>query len=135
MCGIAGGWWRTSPDNLKTRVESSLMRMHNRGPDDKGYNTFYIFWGSCYRTYPPRNYRSIFCGHQPMNQLITAMFWCLMGEIYNYRELRNELKDLGFCFTSDSDTEVLLYNWIHWRETCLTKIIGMFAFVINDQQD
>src|SRR5690606_39013188 len=54
------------------------------------------------------------------------------GEIYNYRELRRELQTLGYQFTSQSDTEVLLAAWQHWQHQCLTRLEGMFAFVVYD---
>ena len=54
------------------------------------------------------------------------------GEIYNYRELRVELQLDGFLFTSDSDTEVLLAAWKKWGKDCLSRLVGMFAFVVFD---
>lgn len=55
------------------------------------------------------------------------------GEIYNYRELRDELQALGYCFSTDSDTEVLLTCWEAWGEDCLPRLQGMFAFAILDR--
>lgn len=57
------------------------------------------------------------------------------GEIYNYRELREELKGLGYVFRTDSDTEVLLAAWATWGRACLVRFIGMFAFAVFDRQD
>ena len=54
------------------------------------------------------------------------------GEIYNYRELRAELQELGFEFTTDSDTEVLLVGYIAWSQEVLQRVRGMFAFAIYD---
>ncbi len=56
------------------------------------------------------------------------------GEIYNYRESRKELQKRGGQFYSDSDTEVLLQAWIFWGQSCLPRLIGMFAFVIYDRE-
>ncbi len=56
------------------------------------------------------------------------------GEIYNYRELREELKAQGCRFTSDSDTEVLLAAWAAWGAACLPRLVGMFAFAVLDRQ-
>lgn len=74
-------------------------------------------------------------GHQPMvspdgNYAIT-----FNGEIYNYQEIKNELSELGWVFRSGSDTEVLLYAYIQWREDCLEKFIGVFAFTIWDENN
>lgn len=54
------------------------------------------------------------------------------GEIYNYRELRDELERDGSSFRNRSDTEVLLAAWMRWGEACLDRLNGMFAFVIYD---
>ena len=54
------------------------------------------------------------------------------GEIYNYRELRDELQALGFAFATDSDTEVLLVGFIAWAQGVLNRVRGMFAFAIYD---
>jgi asparagine synthase (glutamine-hydrolysing) len=54
------------------------------------------------------------------------------GEIYNYRELRETLQHCGWSFQSTSDTEVLLVAYLHWGIECLSRLNGMFAFVIHD---
>jgi asparagine synthase (glutamine-hydrolysing) len=56
------------------------------------------------------------------------------GEIYNYKEIKNELITLGFLFTTEGDTEVLLKAWEAWGQKCLSKFNGMFAFGILDKQ-
>jgi len=57
------------------------------------------------------------------------------GEIYNYRELRQQLKGLGHQFYTNSDAEVLLAAFAQWDTKCLTRLNGMFAFAIWDNQD
>ena len=52
------------------------------------------------------------------------------GELYNYREIRSELRDIGFIFRTDSDTEVILNSFLAWGEDCLDRFRGMFAFAI-----
>jgi asparagine synthase (glutamine-hydrolysing) len=54
------------------------------------------------------------------------------GELYNYRELRERLTRLGHCFSTQSDTEILVHAWEEWGEECLTELRGMFAFAIPD---
>jgi asparagine synthase (glutamine-hydrolysing) len=56
------------------------------------------------------------------------------GEIYNYKELREELKQLGGAFVSNSDTEVLLAAWRTWGKSCLARLEGMFAFAVYDRE-
>jgi len=72
--------------------------------------------------------------HQPMCSLDQRFAIVFNGEIYNYRELRRELEDLGCAFRSDSDTEVLLAAWIQWRAGSLPRLVGMFAFVVFDRE-
>ena len=49
-------------------------------------------------------------------------------------ELKKDLKNLGYKFSTDTDTEVLLNAWIEWGEVCLKKLVGMFAFVVFDKE-
>lgn len=72
-------------------------------------------------------------GHQPMCDK-TENYWIVYnGEIYNYQELRLELSELGYDFISQTDTEVLLNAYIEWGEKCLSKLNGMWSFVIYDR--
>ena len=57
------------------------------------------------------------------------------GEIYNYLELRDELRAAGFSFASESDSEVLLKSYVYWGQACLARLRGMFAFLIWDDRD
>ena len=57
------------------------------------------------------------------------------GEIYNYRELRTELKARQHKFKTESDTEVLLTGWQEWGVDCLHRLNGMFAFAVWDNRD
>jgi asparagine synthase (glutamine-hydrolysing) len=70
--------------------------------------------------------------HQPMQDPVSASWIVYNGEIYNFRELRKELEDLGFEFKSHSDTEVILAAYRIWGESCLTRFSGMFAFGLWD---
>jgi asparagine synthase (glutamine-hydrolysing) len=68
--------------------------------------------------------------HQPMQDAETGNWIVYNGEIYNFRDVRNELELAGTQFTSRSDTEVLLKAYGRWGEQCLPKFRGMFAFAI-----
>ena len=72
-------------------------------------------------------------GHQPMCSADRSNWITYNGEIYNYVELREELKTLGRSFVSQSDTEVILAAYQQWGTECLTRFNGMFAFVLFDR--
>lgn len=71
-------------------------------------------------------------GTQPMQ--FEHLWICFNGEVYNYKEIKEELKKLGHTFKGDSDTEMILHAFAEWGESCLHRFVGMFAFVIYDTQ-
>ena len=71
-------------------------------------------------------------GHQPMSDLSKNVWIVYNGEIYNYREIREELRKLGYSFRSNTDTEVIIYAYIEWGIDCIKKFNGMFAFALYD---
>ncbi len=74
-------------------------------------------------------------GHQPM-QYEDAELWIVFnGEIYNYLEIREELKAKGYKFKSNTDTEVILKSYHEWGEECVHKFNGMWAFAIWDSKN
>lgn len=105
----------------------------HRGPDDAGT---LIFHASCATVGMGHRRLSILdlsaSGHQPMRyQQYTIVY---NGEIYNFREIRQQLQEEGYHFESGSDTEVLLKGYHCWKEKVLDHCIGMFAFAIYDEQ-
>lgn len=74
-------------------------------------------------------------GRQPMANDSGDVVITYNGEIYNYRELRAELEDLGYQFQSHTDTEVILRGYEAWGEACVERLNGMFAFVIYDRKN
>jgi asparagine synthase (glutamine-hydrolysing) len=72
-------------------------------------------------------------GHQPMCTRDRACWIVYNGEIYNYLELREELRALGHAFETESDTEVILAAYRQWGAACLSRFNGMFAFVLFDR--
>jgi asparagine synthase (glutamine-hydrolysing) len=69
-------------------------------------------------------------GHQPMCDKSQKIWITYNGEIYNYKELRDELKGLGHNFVSESDTEVILNAYKQWGQDCVKRFNGMWAFCI-----
>ena len=134
MCGIAG----LISQNPEARIGAMLKSIEHRGRDDEGV------WTS-----PPINSEGqcvVFghrrlsiidtsaAGHQPMISHDGRLVVILNGEIYNYRDLREQLTSKGHSFHTQTDTEVLLAAWAEWGEECLPRLNGMFAFGLWDDQ-
>lgn len=144
MCGLFGNYSTLSADKeeLRVRLLSAQRALQHRGPDDQGLDFFSISRAS---NNPPASLAlghtrlSIIdlssAGHQPMHSAGSRYTIVFNGEIYNYRELRCELKAAGCSFHTDSDTEVLLAAWACWGVGGLRRLNGMFAFAVYDRQD
>jgi asparagine synthase (glutamine-hydrolysing) len=72
-------------------------------------------------------------GHQPMADAAQRHWIVYNGEVYNYRELRDSLRTTGYCFESNTDTEVILAAYDAWGIGCLDRFNGMFAFALWDE--
>ncbi|MFK4871300.1 XrtA/PEP-CTERM system amidotransferase [Novosphingobium sp. ZW T3_23] len=129
MCGIAGIYHLETPKPVEpARVEAMCDALAHRGPDGSGV------W-----TAP-----GVGLGHrrlsiidlagspQPMASPDGRAMLVFNGEIYNYRELRRDLKAWGAEFRTDGDSEVILAAWRRWGPDCVTRLHGMFAFAIYD---
>jgi asparagine synthase (glutamine-hydrolysing) len=132
MCGIFGIIARHAPipDDILERGTRSLA---HRGPDDSGI--VLLRDGSTEIGLGNRRLAILDLSplaHQPMHDPKTGNWIVYNGEIYNFRDVRRELEQIGQSFISHSDTEVLLYAYAHWGEACLQKFRGMFAFAIWD---
>jgi asparagine synthase (glutamine-hydrolysing) len=145
MCGIFGLFCLDHAYNqsdLEVRLEAAQFSLSHRGPDDFGLERFNISKSSNLSSGSlslGHKRLSIIDlskgGHQPMSSGDGRYVIVYNGEIYNYKELRNELQDLGHAFKNQSDTEVLITAWSQWGPESLKKFIGMFAFAIYDQID
>lgn len=127
MCGIFGviSYDKPVPDRV---AENFVQALGHRGPDDHGvYQEENVLIGM--------NRLSIIdlaAGHQPISNENETLQICFNGEIYNYLELREYLAAKGHRFKTSSDTEVVLRLYEECGEDCLTKLNGMFSFVIWD---
>ena len=74
-------------------------------------------------------------GHQPMCDKSRKIWLIYNGEIYNFREIRQELKALGYHFSSTSDTEVIIHAYHQWGTNCIHRFNGMFAFALYDSRN
>ncbi len=132
MCGIAG--WIDYSRNLEAErsiVETMTETMSLRGPDAGGV------WISGPAALGHRRLSVIDLegGKQPMeaienNETIACLTYS--GEVYNFGELREELRSYGHHFRSRSDTEVVLRGYLEWGERVAERLVGIFAFAIWD---
>ncbi len=135
MCGIAGlvSFARPlTPDDVAA-VRRMTEAQASRGPDDAGlFSDEHVALG--HRRLSILDLSQ--AGHQPMTNEEGAVWITYNGEIYNSPELRDELVALGQVFRSHSDTEVLIHGYRHWGiERLLSKLEGMFAFVLYDRRN
>ena len=135
MCGIAG----IVTNNPKEPLTAMLQCLEHRGRDDEGVWTSGPIDDLGRRVSFGHRRLSIIdtssAGHQPMLSADGRFVITLNGEIYNYRELREELKSKGCVFRTQTDTEVLLAAWAEWGVGCLSRLNGMFAFAIWDDRE
>lgn len=124
MCGIAGFNWSD-----KSLIEKMNRRLRHRGPDDEGYYVDdEVSLGHRRLSILDLSEK----GHQPMS--IEHLIAVYNGEIYNFRQLRSELSAKGYQFVSGTDTEVLLYSYLEWGESCVERFNGMWAFCLYDKK-
>ncbi|MFI6439718.1 asparagine synthase (glutamine-hydrolyzing) [Streptomyces sp. NPDC050759] len=133
MCGIAG--WIDFDRDLTVAgetVRAMTDSLQRRGPDAQGV------WLSANAALGHRRLAVIDIegGGQPM---VTGrrgqdgpVVLTYSGELYNYRELREELRSLGHRFGTDSDTEVALHAYLEWGAACPDRMTGMYAFAVWD---
>ena len=127
MCGIIGFWGA----NSEFELEKSLRLLSHRGPDDKGiFHDQGVSLGHARLAIQDLSP----LGHQPMSdddQNVTMVF---NGEIYNFKELREELRKIGYNFRGGADSEVLLKLYLEYGTELLNKLNGIYAFAIWDSR-
>src|SRR5690606_3629627 len=113
------------PPPARDSLSRMLTSLRHRGPDENG---IYIdrYAGLAHTRLSIIDLTS---GQQPLSDGEAAPWWIVFnGEIFNYRELRSELAELGHSFKTHSDTEVLLRCWRQWGIDGLSKLNGQWAF-------
>lgn len=136
MCGILGGFWQVADRLLEVRMRSALLMMQERGPNHqdlhvRNYGDSVVLLGHTRLSVIDLSDN----GNQPMLSIDGRYEVVFNGEIYNFIELRKELRSLGRVFRTGSDTEVLLQAWQVWGVGALRRFRGMFAFAIFDSLD
>ncbi len=129
MCGICGEIFFNDQPADESSVLAMAKAMKTRGPDSKGL--FQSNW--CVLGHRRLKIIDLSdASNQPFIDPQTHTAIVFNGAIYNFKELKAELADLGFSFQSQGDTEVILKAYQAWGEACVERFNGMFAFVIYD---
>jgi len=132
MCGITGIYAFNEIGRFHMiKLQAATDQLAKRGPDFGSSTTVHRV-GLGHRRLSIIDTSSD--GNQPMQDNSERYTIVFNGEIYNYRELRQELEQKGVTFQSATDTEVLLQLYIHEGKDCLQKLNGFFAFAIYDEQ-
>ncbi len=131
MCGISGIIHLHGQTVAEAPLRHMMRAMRHRGPDDEGlFSENGVGLGfvrlSILDLSP--------AGHQPMLSSDERYVIVFNGEIFNYIELREELKAMGYAFRTQTDTEVILAAWQAWGEEMLHRFNGMWALVLYDRQ-
>ncbi len=131
MCGIAGLIYKDKTPVKEETLRKMTDKMSHRGPDAEG---FFV-------------HENLGFGHRRLSIIDTSesanqpfhfkdkYVLVFNGVIYNYIELKEELKEKGYSFNTTSDTEVLVASYDCWGEECVKKFNGMWAFVIFDSKN
>lgn len=160
MCGIFGIYQLDNRPIAVSVLERATATLHHRGPDDEGYLLAQTGTGQVVAcrgastaaglALPALNsfsgaqhdlafgFRRLsildvsMAGHQPMASADGRCWLIFNGEIYNYIELREVLRQFGHTFKTGADSEVLLAGFAQWGKAVLDRVVGMFAFAVLD---
>ena len=126
MCGFVG--FIDKEKNKKKIIKDMADIIIHRGPDSDGY---YID-DNCALGFRRLSIIDLDGGTQPIYNEDKSKVIIFNGEIYNYKEIKKDLIKKGHKFSTESDTEVILHGYEEYNEDILSKLRGMFAFVIYD---
>lgn len=127
MCGILG--FIGSP--WAAHVQPAIDALRSRGPDEQSV----LDLGEAVFAHTRLAVIDLAGGRQPMQSHNGRYTLVYNGEIYNFPDLRRELKNRGIAFATKSDTEVLLHGLVEWGESLLPRLDGMFAFALWDAHE
>ncbi len=132
MCGIAGIVDYKNPIDKNSPVYTNMLNtMTNRGPDDQGmyFSPFSVLMHKRLSVIDP------YLSRQPMTKTIDGETYTIVynGELYNTAEIKSDLIKHGCVFSTNGDTEVILFAYIYYHEACLDMFNGIFSFAIWQQ--
>jgi asparagine synthase (glutamine-hydrolysing) len=126
MCGIVGVAGRNLPG--RDAIDAMCRMIVHRGPDDQG-----IYLGSTGQIGMRRlSIIDLAGGHQPIHNEDESVWLVFNGEIYNFRELREDLERRGHAFYTNTDTECIVHCYEEYGDACFSRLRGMFAIAIVD---
>ena len=131
MCGIVGFVNNKGRSVSRDVVEAMNGAIVHRGPDDDG---FYVRENVALAM-RRLSIIDLASGKQPIHNADKTKWIVFNGEIYNYRELREDLEKRGHKFYTRSDTEAIIHLYDEFGADCLQHLRGMFAFAIWDETD
>ncbi|MDZ7372501.1 MAG: asparagine synthase (glutamine-hydrolyzing) [candidate division KSB1 bacterium] len=130
MCGIAGLYCENWPEDKKTLLGRMAKVITHRGPDEDGF-----YWdGRVGLAMRRLSIIDLSSGSQPIFNEDGTIAVVFNGEIYNYREIREELVRRGHRFVTRSDTESIVHAYEEYGHECVTRFNGMWAFAIWDSR-
>lgn len=132
MCGIAGAYSFKNKIIQDEWLQNAANSLNKRGPDNQNFVT--IGKASLVHARLSIIHTST-QANQPIYDSTERYAIIFNGEIFNYQTIKKELEEKGVQFKTQSDTEVLLYAYIHFGKAFLHKLNGFFAFVIYDKQE
>ncbi len=129
MCGIAGKIYFNNERVVTEDLKKMGRALEHRGPDQAGTQA-HGRWGFAFQRLAIIDTSK--AGNQPMADADKKYWIVFNGEIYNFKELREDLEKDGVRFYSKTDTEVIIYLYKKYGPACVHKLRGMFAFAIYD---
>ena len=126
MCGFVGYINKEKKDKKVIRDMSKIIT--HRGPDDEAYYED----DNIALAFRRLSFLDLKNGGQPMYNEDKSMVIVFNGEIYNFKEIKEDLIKKGHIFKNNSDTEVIIHGYEEYKEKILDKLRGMFAFIIWD---
>ena len=139
MCGIAGGIWFDEAQAIsRDTLEAMTQTLIHRGPDDVGYRISPLTHSSLGVVpgvalgFRRLSIIDLSGGHQPLSNEDGTIWLVFNGEIYNYRELRQQLQGAGHVFRADSDSETIVHLYEDLGLECFEHLNGMFSIALWD---
>ncbi len=131
MCGFVGFVDKKKKKEKLEIIKNMADQIIHRGPDGEGYYADDLVALGHRRL----SIIDVEGGSQPIYNKDKTLAIIFNGEIYNYKELKEELETKGYSFQTKTDTEVVLYGYQEWKDELYDKLRGMFAFVIYDKKN